>query len=226
MCVCVFALSSVLAGDIYYWNTVTDETAWERPPELLRVSTSQETMQTLVRSIKGDVTPFELSTTPSDVAASPLVQGRGKWRKGKEGKNGGVNEGGKGEEAGWGHALGGGVKMDWEPCPEVVLDRCAEVLGMKEGAGGILAVRRESQSSPPALQFTCFTGTRVQILRNSRCSTRVLEFVRACLHCCLLGSSPYCLFGVLVSACTPHTHTRARARAHTHTHTHTAPSDW
>jgi hypothetical protein len=40
-----------------------------------------------------------------------------------------------------------GLGQEWEPSPQLVLDRCAEMLGMKDGAGGILAVRRGSQGS-------------------------------------------------------------------------------
>jgi hypothetical protein len=29
------------SGGVYFWNTLTDETLWERPPELLRLSCSQ-----------------------------------------------------------------------------------------------------------------------------------------------------------------------------------------
>lgn len=30
-------------GGVYYWNTITDQTTWTRPPELMRVSKAQET---------------------------------------------------------------------------------------------------------------------------------------------------------------------------------------
>ena len=42
------------SGSVYYWNTLSDETAWERPPEMLRVSTAQTTFKRRVRNLKGD----------------------------------------------------------------------------------------------------------------------------------------------------------------------------
>jgi len=38
---------------------------------------------------------------------------------------------------------GGDEWDEWEPSPEVVLQRCAHVLGIMDGAQGILAVRSE-----------------------------------------------------------------------------------
>jgi hypothetical protein len=40
-----------------------------------------------------------------------------------------------------------GLGEEWEPSPQVVLERCAKMLGMMDGAGGILAVRRGSNGS-------------------------------------------------------------------------------
>jgi hypothetical protein len=36
------------SGGVYFWNTITDETVWERPPELLRLSRSQVCTRTYV----------------------------------------------------------------------------------------------------------------------------------------------------------------------------------
>ena len=40
-----------------------------------------------------------------------------------------------------------GLGEEWEPSPQVVLERCAKMLGMTDGSGGILAVRRGSKGS-------------------------------------------------------------------------------
>merc|ERR1719329_128600 len=57
------------SGDVYFWNTVTDETSWERPPEMLRVSTAKETKSISIRSLKGDVTNFDQVASRSGTQA-------------------------------------------------------------------------------------------------------------------------------------------------------------
>ena len=134
------------SGDIYFWNTVTDETSWERPPEMLRVSTSKEIQQTSIRSVRGDVTriddvelPLEArggAPPPPLAPSSARKSGNAKADKAARNERRPLEEeeeivdaGDKGEES--------------EPCAGWVLDKCAELLGLKDGARGILAVRRE-----------------------------------------------------------------------------------
>ena len=132
------------SGDIYYWNTVTDETSWERPPELLRVSTSRQIRQASISSIKGDVTIFDSVADKASALSAPSAPPKGKAKSRSRKKHGKLVE-----EAADGSAplQGKGTQGEWEPSPEVVLDRCAEVLGIKDGVPGILAVRRGAAGS-------------------------------------------------------------------------------
>ena len=141
------------SGDVYFWNTVTDETSWERPPEMLRVSTAKDTKTTSIRSVKGDVTNFgqvydKSESEADDASASmPPPPLRGQRRTARKVEREGKADTGSDLQAVITQSEG--QENEWDPSPEVVLDRCAEALGMKDGARGILAVRRECLSACP-----------------------------------------------------------------------------
>jgi hypothetical protein len=166
------------SGDVYFWNTVTDETSWERPPEMLRVSTAKDTKTTSVRSVKGDVTNFGQVYDKSDAeaddasASMPPPPLRGQRRTARKVEREG--KAGAGSDAQAEMTQREGQDNEWDPSPEEVLDRCADALGMKDSARGILAVRRECLSACLSISMSQTLGLQCAVLGSRSTHTSCL----------------------------------------------------